>query len=105
MAVIRAYSMCASGVEKCAQTLLRTVLARLSGYDLGGQEPRALERPVLDLVKHYGSQADAECVHWLAHGGQLRARWRRRRRRQVRRSDDIGDSSIPAPQHMLGELA
>ena len=26
MAVIRAYSMCASGVEKCAQTLLRTVL-------------------------------------------------------------------------------
>lgn len=28
MAVIRAYSMCASGVEKCAQTLLRTVLCR-----------------------------------------------------------------------------
>ena len=29
MAVIRAYSMCASGVEKCAQTLLRTVLCAL----------------------------------------------------------------------------
>lgn len=52
MAVIRAYSMCASGVEKCAQTLLRTVLCAPIWLRPRWAGARALERPVLDLVKH-----------------------------------------------------
>lgn len=52
MAVIRAYSMCASGVEKCAQTLLRTVLCRAYLATTSVGRSHALERPVLDLVKH-----------------------------------------------------